>query len=111
MYITQLKAPGPCILQLDREQSGTFTIYARIPGMEWIILRSWTEYSARTSELISLDEINKGMEVRIESEAPITAAKVLAFDGTTTETTIIQQDTLTLGGQPFMVDAQNELRV
>lgn len=111
MYITKLTAPGPCILQIDREQSGTFTVYSRIPGMNWIALRSWTTYSATASVLLSLDEINKGMEVLIESEAPITAAKVLAFDGTTIETIIIQQDTLTLAGEPFMVDAQNELLV
>lgn len=78
-YSCQFTSVGKCVIQIDREKSGTLSIYAKLEGMDYALLYQYPSVSFNDNIIFYLD-VQKGLSIKILSEVGIMNAKMFYED-------------------------------
>lgn len=78
-YSCEFTSVGKCVIQIDREKSGTLSIYAKLEGMDYTLLYQYPSVSFNDNIIFELD-VQKGLSIKILSEVGIMNAKMFYED-------------------------------
>lgn len=78
-YSCEFTSVGKCVIQIDREKSGTLSIYAKLEGMDYALLHQYPSVSFNDNIIFYLD-VQKGLSIKILSEVGIMNAKMFYED-------------------------------
>lgn len=74
-YSCEFTSVGRCVIQIDREDSGTLSIYVKLEGMDYVLLYQYPAVQFNDNMIFELD-IQKGLSVKILSSVGVMSAKM-----------------------------------
>ncbi|EXZ30850.1 hypothetical protein F030043B2_15100 [Bacteroides fragilis] len=78
-YSCEFTSVGKCVIQIDREKSGTLSIYAKLEGMDYTLLYQYPSVSFNDNIIFELD-VQKGLSIKILSSVGVMSAKMTYED-------------------------------